>query len=199
MTRRASLIALLCLIPGLSALAGCASQPPEPRFGAFDFADRPPIKLDVHEIAIEQAYRPPLVPPNVEHLFHVAPAEATERWAEGRLAAVGPMNRARFVIREASVVEVPLEQSGGVTGAFTTEQSERYDARLVVDMEITSEGDASQATLTVEVTRNRTVPENLTLNERELVWHEMTQTMLQELGARLEEDIRKVFVRYLVL
>ncbi len=96
------------------------------------FAQVAPIKLDVREIEVERAYQPPHAAPNVEHLFAVPPAAAATLWAVDRLVAVGPLGRARFIVREASVVEIPLEQSGGLTGAFTTEQSERYDARLVV-------------------------------------------------------------------
>lgn len=196
---RSRLVSFLCLFVGGLALAACATEPPRNIFSEITFTDRPPIKLDVREIKIEQAYQSPHAAPNAEHLFPVPLAAAAALWAVDRLVAAGPMHRARYIVREASVIEVPLDQTGGLTGAFTTEQSERYDARLVVEVQIVSESDGSQATVTVEVERNRTVPENLTLGEREKVWHEMTGTMMRELDARLDEAIKRAFFRFLIL
>ena len=198
MPRRPRLVSILCLLLGGLALAGCTDAPAHPQFAEIGFADRPPFKLVVREIKIEQAYQPPHAAPNVEHLFHVSPAAAAERWARDRLAAAGSFNRARYVIREASVVESPLEQSAGMSGALTTGKSERYDARLVVELRIFIEGDGSQTTLTAEVTHSRALPENLTLREREMAWHEMTQIMLCELDGLLDVNIRKTFP-YLIL
>ena len=135
----------------------------------------------------------------MEHLFAVPPAAAATLWAVDRLTAAGPLGRARFIVREASVVEIPLEQSGGLTGAFTTEQSERYDARLVVEIEIVAEDGRIEGTLSAEVTHSRTVPENLTLGERERVWHEMTRAMMEELDVQLDKTIKEAFYAYLIL
>ena len=127
------------------------------------------------------------------------PAAAATRGAVDRLGAAGPLGRARFIVREASVVEIPLKQSGGLIGAFTTEQSERYDARLVVEIEIVSEDGRVGGTITVEVTHSRTVPENLTLGERERVWHEMTRAMMDELDVQLDTTIKEAFYAFLIL
>lgn len=199
MPRRLRLVSLLCLAAGGLALAGCATAPPRPVFPPITFAQVAPIKLDVREIEIERTYQPPHAAPNVEHLFAVPPAVGAKLWATDRLTAAGPMGRARFVVLEASVLETPLKQSGGLTGAFTIEQSERYDARLVVEIEIFSEAGRSAGTVTAEVTHSRTVPENLTLGEREQVWHEMTRAMLDELDAQLDKTIKEAFFAYLIL
>ena len=199
MPRRLRLVSLLCLAAGGLALAGCATPPPRTTFPPITFAQVAPIKLDVREIEIERAYQPPHAAPNVEHLFAVPPAAAATLWAVDRLTAAGPLGRARFIVREASVVEIPLTQSGGLTGAFTIEQSERYDARLVVEIEIVAEDGRIEGTLTVEVTHSRTVPENLTLGERERVWHEMTRAMMDELDVQLDTTIKEAFFAYLIL
>lgn len=196
---RLRLVSLLCLAASGLALAGCATAPPRPAFPPIAFDRVAPIKLDVREIEIERTYQPPHAAPNVEHLFAVPPAAAATLWAIDRLVAAGPLGRARFIVREASVVEIPLKQSGGLTGAFTTEQSERYDARLVVEIEIVSEDGRIEGTITVEVTHSRTVPENLTLGERERVWHEMTRAMMGELDVQLDTTIKEAFYAFLIL
>ncbi len=199
MPRRLRFVFLLCLAAGGLALAGCDTGPPRPAFASITFSQAPRIKLDVREIEVVQAYQPSHAAPNVEHLFAVPPAGGAALWAMDRLVAAGSLRRARFIVREASVVETSLKQSGGLTGAFTTEQSERYDARLVVEIEIVSDDGRIEGTLTAEVTHSRTVPENLTLGEREQVWHDMTRAMMDKLDAQLDTTIKKAFFVFLIL
>ena len=180
------------------ALSACQMPPPQPRFPEITFQHLPPVKLDVREVKVEQAYLPPNEAPNVEHLFPVRPGAAAERWARDRLVAAGPGRRARYIVREASVVEVALKTSDGLQGAITIEQSERYDARIVVEVQIIAENGQSEGALTVEAVRSRSVPEDLTLNQREQVWFEMTEALARDLDAVLEKTIRTVFARYLV-
>lgn len=190
---------LVIVLLGL-ALVGCAtSPPPRQSLDRISYSERPPIRLDVREIEIERAYQPPNAAPNVDHLFPVPPAAGAQLWAVDRLNAAGPQRRARFIVREASVVEVPLERSGGLTGAFTIEQSERYDARLVAELQILADDGRMEGSVTVEVEHSRTVPENLSLNERERTWHTMTRTLLDEMDRRLDATIKEALYAYLVL
>ena len=193
----------ILILAGL-ALAGfvltaCATPPPARNLDKISYSERPPIRLDVREIEIQRAYQPPNAAPNVDHLFPVPPAVGAQLWAADRLKAVGPSRRARFIVREAPVIEIPLARSGGLTGAFTIEQSERYEARLVAELQILAEDDSVEASVTVQVTHYRTVPENLTLNERLQVWHEMTRSLLDEMDRRLDATIKEALTAYLVL
>ena len=43
------------------------------------------------------------------------------------------------------------------------------------------------------------MPENLTLNERVEVWHEMTRSLLDEMDRQLEMTITEALTAYLVL
>jgi hypothetical protein len=136
--------------------------------------------------------------PNVEHLFPDTPGDAAARWAGERLVAAGPANRARYIVREASVTETRLKTKSGLTGALTTDQSERYDARVVVEIQIIA-ADGSTGVATVEVERSLTVPENATLNERERTWRELMQKLMADLDTQLEKTITTVFFRYLII
>jgi hypothetical protein len=190
---------LLCLILSGFVLSGCATPPPARNLDTISYSERPPIRLDVHEIEIQRAYQPPNAAPNVDHLFPVPPAAGAQLWAADRLKAAGPLRRARFIVREAPVIEIPLDLSGGLTGTFTVEQSERYEARLVTEIQILAEDGRVEASVTVEVTHHRTVPENLTLNERVEVWHEMTRSLLDEMDRQLDAAIKEALYTYLVL
>ncbi len=199
MPRRMTPAFLLCLILSGFVLSGCATPPPARNLDTISYSERPPIRLDVHEIEIQRAYRPPNAAPNVDHLFPVPPAAGAQLWAADRLKAAGPLRRARFIVSEAPVIEIPLERVGGLTGTFTVEQSERYEARLVTEIQILAEDGRVEASVTVEVTHHRTVPENLTLNERVEVWHEMTRSLLDEMDRQLDAAIKEALYTYLVL
>jgi hypothetical protein len=189
---------LILVLVGFS-LAACATPPPARNLDRISYSERPPIRLDVREVEIQRSYQPPNAAPNVDHLFPVPPAAGAQLWAADRLKAVGPSRRARFIVREAPVIEIPLARSGGLTGTFTIEQSERYEARLVAELQILAEDDRVEASVTVEVTHHRTVPENLTLNERLQVWHEMTRSLLDEMDRQLDATIKEALYAYLVL
>lgn len=181
------------------SLAACATSPPARNLDKISYSERPPIRLDVREIEIQRSYQPPSAAPNVDHLFPVPPAAGAQLWAADRLKAAGPLRRARFIVREAPVIEIALARAGGLTGTFTVDQSERYEARLVAELQILTEDDRVEASVTVEITHHRTVPENLTLNERVQVWHEMTRSLLDEMDRKLDATIKEALYAYLVL
>ncbi len=198
MLRFPGLKAVLLLAATSLCLVGCELTPernvfPEPTYQHLD-----PIRLDVRDIVVEQAYTPPLTEPNVDHDFPIRPMDAAARWAQDRLVAAGATRTATFVIRDAAVVEVPLEQSEGVTGAFTTEQSERYDAHLEVQIVIRDDRGWEEVNLVSEVTRTMTVPEDVTLNEREKAWYELTEKLMVDMDQRLSKDIETNLERYRV-
>lgn len=196
-SRRALLGAPLALA---ALAAGCdTTPPPAPRFPRITFRHLPPLRLNVADVSIRQSYQPPAAPPNVEHRFPVPPGEAAQQWARDRLVAGGTEGRAEYVVREASVVEVPLERSSGLKGLMTKEQSERYDARLVVDLILYDGLGARAGNATVKVSRRRSIPEDATLNERDRLWFSMTEAMMAELDAQLEKTIKTVFNEYVIL
>lgn len=180
----ASLVAVVFL------LTGCATEVQKPGFPQISFAHLQPISLNVARIEVENRYVSPATRPNVEHEFPVSPAAAASNWGRDRLRAVGPSGVARVIVRRASVVEVPLKRTTGVTGAFTRDQSERYDA--IIDMMVELRDADGNVRVTAESTakRSRSVSENISLNEREKIWFEMTETMMADLNTALENQIR---------
>src|SRR3546814_12472169 len=105
------LVAAAAVAIGL--LAACSMDDPTNRFAQLTYQHRPDIGLDVGEIQIEQAYLTPGQPPNVDHLFPVQPKDAAVRWAQDRLVARGDRLAFRYIVREASAVEIALPTSGG--------------------------------------------------------------------------------------
>lgn len=188
--------AALALFAGL--ISACAVDEPGNRFAQITYEHLPDIRLDVGEVQIEQAYVTPGRDPNVDHRFPVQPKDAAARWAQDRLVAAGDRLTFRYIIREASAVETELPQTTGVTGMLTTDQSERYDIHIVIEMQVL-DGRQVQGTAKAEAARSVTVAEDITLNERERVWYRLTEDTMKDLDKQLEETIRSAFFPYIML
>ena len=191
------------LLPGCAALllasvvTGCTPAPTAPAHPEIRFADKPPILLDVARIDIVETYRPPLKAPNVEHLFPVRPSQAARQWARDRLRAGGTTGRAEAVVRDASATETALKRTEGVRGAFTTDQAERYDAAITISVHVLDSLGKELANASATARYSRTVAEDVTLNERERVWHRMTTAMMHALDKALEGEMKRSLTAYL--
>lgn len=176
-------------VAALLVLAGCNTPPPVAKFPDITYAHMAPIQLDVKRIEVVWAYSPPYAPPNVDHLFPTPPGKAAERWAHDRLKAVGKEGYARFIIRDASVVETNLRKTGGIAGALTTDQAFRYDG--VIDVELQLQDDLGQrdGRVTARATMSQTAPEDATINQTEQIWFDMTEAMMKQINAQLETAI----------
>jgi len=184
-TRRAVLAGLAAALP----LAGCNTPPQRYEFPELTYSHLPPIRLDVAVVDVVDSYRPPMAAPNVEHLFPTPPATAMARWARDRLVAAGTNGGALFTILRADVVEVPLDRTTGIKGVFTTDQTYRYDATLEIRLDAENTSGLRRGSITASAKRSRTVAEDMTLNERERLWFDMTEKLMRDIGAEIEKQI----------
>ncbi len=187
------------LLPSLALLASACDTPPKRRdFATLTFQDRPSIRLDVAQIEIVQAYKAPGQAPNVDHLFPQKPLDVATAWGRDVLRAVGQRGMATYTILDASATETRLPRSTGVTQVFKNEQSDRYDLKIAVRLDINNPVLRAIGEAQASASRSQTVAEDMTLNEREAVWFEMTESAMRELDQKLEAAIRdklRVFVR----
>ena len=179
-------------------LAACADAPPPTKFPQLTYAHLGAFALDVSNVEIVDAYKPPLVSPNVEHLMPVAPAAAARRWARDRLKTTGSSGRrAVFTVDNGAVTESSLKRQSGIRGALTVDQSERYDATLAVRLEIFDAGGGRLAIAEANAQRSRSVPENITLDARDKIWFSITETLTNDLNAEMEQAIARFLGGYL--
>lgn len=182
------------LAAGIAALALSACQsapPPRPAPRPIDFSNFGPIVLNAGSIDVVDAYRPG-GGVHVEGRSAVPPAQAVRLWASERLQAAGGPGRARVTIRDASILETQLPKTGGVKGYFTNDQAQRYDGRLDVEVSGEVPGETSfRGTTRATVTYSITVPENISLADREATFLEITRRMMDDLNGRLDAGIRK--------
>ena len=196
-TRRA-VLAGLAAAAATGTLGGCNTPPERYEFPELTYAHLPPIRLNVAVIDVLDSYHPPMAAPNVEHLFPTPPAKAMERWARDRLVAAGNNGGALFTITRADVLEVPLARTTGIKGVFTTDQSYRYDAMLQVKLEAENTSGLRRGSITAQAKRSRTVDEDITLNQRERLWFEMTELLMRDIGTEIEKQINTYMPAFLV-
>lgn len=187
---------LAAMVLGAGLLAACAQTPPPEPLPELTFAHLDSIKLNVASVEIVENYVPPLRGPNIEHLFPQPPSQVARRWAEDRLRALGTEGRAQFVIDTASVVETRLKVEKGLRGAVTIDQTTRYDATLTVTLEIRNDRGFRQAFATASAERSQTVPEDLTVNERRAIQHQLVEDVMTDLNATLEAKIAEFLSAY---
>ncbi|MEX2641939.1 MAG: hypothetical protein WD270_00695 [Acetobacterales bacterium] len=194
MTRMLPLLAVVLV----ALVTACTSTPPANRLPELRFDHLPPIRLDVSSIDIVQAYKPPMTEPNVEHLLPVSPARAAENWARDRLRAEGSRGVARFTVLDASVTRQPLQTKSGVTGFFTTEPSERYEATLDVALDVIDPAGRRLAQVEARANRVRAIREDASLNDRQRMQFELVESLMADLNAELERQAQRHLAPYRV-
>lgn len=187
------------LATGLAFIAtGCDTPPERRQFAQLTYQHLPPIRLDVAEIVVVEAYESPKTPPYIDHLFPLRPSSVAARWAKDRLQAGGRDGQATYTVRVAEAKETPLERSSGLTGIFTEDQSDRYDLIMQVDLEVLRMQPVANGKISAQVQRSQTVGEDMTLNEREAVWYQMTESAMNELDGKLETIIKDRLARFVI-
>jgi hypothetical protein len=182
-----------------SSLAACSDSPSRQRLPELTYGHLGTFRLDVARIDIVNQYRSPLTAPHVDHVMPIPPERTLERWARDRLAATGAAGAiARYTIEDAKMIETELKRTQGVRGAFTTDQAQRYDLSMAASLEILDDrGLIRQAYASAAATRFRTVPEGISINEREKVWFDLVEASMNDINAELDRQIRANMARFL--
>jgi hypothetical protein len=185
---------LLLAAAAVTALAACQSAPTRPAPRSIDFSSFGPIVMNAAKIDFVDASRPAGGVVHVEQRASTPPVEAMRRWTAERLQAAGRAGTVRVTVRDASIIEVPLPTTGGVKGYFTNDQAQRYEGRL--EVEIVGEtpmpgGGSFRGSTKAIATHATSVPENVTLADREATISEISRRLAEEINARLDTGIRK--------
>ena len=177
-------------------LAACATEKPPPKVQPLSFDNLPEIRLDVAELQIIPAYAATKRRPQVDHLFHTPPQDALRNWARAKIKAAGNARRAMVVVRQASVIEVPLRTKKGVRGALTNEPSERYEAVIEVELEIRDDTGKRVGWMTTRVSRQRSVQEGISEPERMVFWQKLTGELVADLARAFDRRVSEHLSKY---
>lgn len=185
-------------LAGLTALSACATKDPTPQYASISFASKPKIALSVSRIDATSPYVEPQLEPNVEHLAPISFKGEAMEWAKERLLSSGGTHSATLVIEEASIVLEELETDKGITGAFKTEQAERYRSTVRAALEIKNLSGAVVGTASAFVDRSSTLPEDRSLLDQEQLLYRLIADSLADLDRQMETAITQNLRRYKV-
>ena len=181
---------------GLLLLVGCETAATRPTFPDIRFTNEPRLRVDVAAVYLQNAFHASFRAPDVEYLFPIPPEHAMQNWAEDRIEATGTTRRLRVRIIDASVIESELPRTKGLTGAFTTDQAQRYDAKAAMSIDILDDRGFAESNIEASVSLTRSVPEGLTPNQRDETWYAMTKDLMATLDRQLEQRMREHFNFY---
>jgi hypothetical protein len=176
--------------------AGCARPDPTVRFADLTFGGRTPVVLDAASLEIVDEYRMPLADPNVEHRAPLAPGAAAERWARDVLRASGSGGRAVFRITNGSLVESRLQTTGGVSGWFTVDQAERYEAAIEGRLDLYGADGRPLGNAQAQATRHQTIAEDASLNDRQRLWYTLVEATANDFADAMDKAIRDRLAPY---
>lgn len=170
----------------LLALGGCAAAPPQQHLPDLSFSQFPPYRLNVGRVEVVSEFQSSNRPPHIEGMMPMSPEAAVKHWVQQRLAPMGTTGAVRIIIKDGSVVEVPLHIDKSLTGLFKKEQSEQYDAHLELVIQVLDERNLPQSEIVARSARSRSVAEGTTLNDRDKIWYGMVEDMMVDLNRQLD-------------
>ncbi len=104
-----------------------------------------------------------------------------------------------FTILDASVVEVDLpRKTGFFATTFTTQESERYDMRLVARLDLIDARGLVVRTVGVTAIRSQSITDATSPNKRDQIWYDMLKAAMTDFNKQMESEIRQNFGAYLV-
>ncbi|MGL5783934.1 MAG: hypothetical protein ACRCYZ_00315 [Alphaproteobacteria bacterium] len=179
-------------------LSGCGTSP-LPRAPGLNYLVAPQIQLRVGRLEIAKRYAPPQKDPYVDHLFAMTPAVMVQQWARERFVPAGGAGHAVITVEDASVVEKRLPSQGGLNNLFASQMSERYDARVVVKIEIMDERGYPKSYARATATATRTVSDQMTLTQRQEAWTALMEDLMNRLNEEVEKNIKEYLSIFVVL
>ena len=189
-------LAATALLAVAAIAVSCETAPPSRDSAPPSFAALPPLVFDLGRIEVVERPAAPH-PDDVAHLFPTPPAIAIGLWVTDRLRASGTVGVLRVTVDEASARSTRLETNTDLEGLFTKEQAERLDLRLRVTIEAIDASGQVNGSASADARRSRTLPEGITLVERERIYDETVQALLYDYNASQEKAIRQYLNLYL--
>ena len=180
----------------VGAIVAACQPPPSHESEPLSFAALPQLVFDLGGIEIIEPAAASL-PSDADHLFPTPPAIAAKIWVRDRLRASGHVGLLRVTIDEASARVTPLKTNTDLKGLFTEEQAERLDVRLRVTIEAIDQSGEVNGSAIADARRSRTLSEGITLEERERVYDEVVEALLDDYNASQEKAIRQYLQLYL--
>ncbi len=192
------LVAAVLISTGF-VLAGCSTPATVQTLPEMSFVHLGALNFNVEKVEIDNRYKPSSDGNHVEDRFATSPVVAIRTWAQDRLKPVGTAGSGtlRVIVNDASVKETDLKLDKSLKGTFTKQQSNRYDLNLDVALEILDASGKPVGFSAAKAFRSITTGEDMSLNDREKRWFEMTEKSMDDFNNEMESNIRRYLAGWL--
>ena len=183
---------------GAIAISACATPPAPTTALEMTFQHRPVISLNVARVEIVDAYDAGGTFPRVDHLYTKTPASLVRRWAQDRLKSVGQVGQVSVLIQDAKVVETSRAIDKGILGLFKDEPDTDLTATIVARIEFVNVLEGGSYAVNVDAHANVAIFESATLNERDLAYYSVLETLGTAFDEAVEKELRSVMKAIIV-
>ena len=149
-----------------------------------------PIRLKVGSVSITKHYTPQEAPPFIDHWMNPPPLTIVSQWAQDRFLAVGKEGKANLTVEDASLAESSIP--GSKRFPLTATQI-RYTGHLAVRLDIWDSQGRPRGSVQGTASAARAVPESLSLLEKERVWLDLVEQMINQLDRSITPKIDQFF------
>ena len=168
-------------------LAGCTSKPDLRPSGLLSLTQAP-LALKVNRIDTVVQYLPAEEGTNVDPDMIPPPSVILTQWIHEHFKARGGEGRAVITIEDASITESPLKTQS--QNPFASAMV-RYAGNLAVKLEILDGAGNSRGYARATASAGLTVPESLSIDERQQVWVTLTEEMINKLNNEIERNTKE--------
>lgn len=180
----------MLLIAGAVALASCTESPKLAEPQGLAYVASHPVRLDVERVEVVKEYRMPRRDPYVDHKMPVPPVALIQQWTQDRILPVGKGSYAVVTILDASVKEVALPRSSGMSSWFKLDQTDRYDANFKIKVEVFDTTGKRRGYAEARAQGSQSVLENMTLGQRRQVWVDLVEKAMNQLDQEMVQNMK---------
>ncbi len=192
--RRNRIKALLLTCGALLTVTACTTtNAPPPEQMTFDTLQPFPLYVASYEIQNQTGPMLGFADESVDAGFVASVNKTVDDYLHHRFSAVGTNGKFLAVLKEASV-KSSVQPSDNKIGAWLeVDKRDRFDMKVVVHMAVFGIGNYEKKGVDVIANRMLTVPEHVTLAERERLQMEALDNLIDDLDASIQQVLKEDF------
>ncbi len=165
-------------------LVACTTSTPLPRpMPTLAYQKYPPMRLNVAQIQVVDNYTAQNQPPFIEGQMASPLPQVVHNWASNRFQARGQDGVLTITIEKASVTTDSLKRTTGMRGMLTIDQAQKLAGQIDVKFTVANVSFGSSGSANVGVKGMRTVTEDASLQQQDIVLADLTDGLMLELDA----------------
>lgn len=157
------------------------------------FAHLAPVHLNVAEIKTEQIFEPDQEHQKVINQMPISPNSAVLRYFDQRYVAAGNEGRLIIQIIDTTVSRAEIEPEGRFSKLIGINKKQKYNAMAHIDVRFRRNTGSPASTSSVTARRTLTMPQNISLAEKDARLLEMIEDLVDEIDSIMIQSFDQTF------